>query len=523
MRLSTWLPALALLPSATLAAEGPIYTYTPATHRIAAPPPPDPVLTWKYFEKGTTFHYNTTAPAKNNWIGLFYAFGGGPDNGTKVMEPLDWKYAPDKDGVLRFDTSKYATGSYKAFFMAKDSYESLAPPTEFSVTDVTKVRFFADKMTLRPARDDEYYTYDIAKMTSVTGDPQNIYWMIYCNGDNWIKSTREGVLYGTPTKNSKRETKMAIKVTTRKNLSYFMEIVVPVRRADEPMVKQLKVVSMNMWLGGTLINDYHAKQVDIITKLDADIVSLQETQGIHALRLAHALGWWAYETWDASIISRYPIVEALTSTTKTAAVRIALDGDKQQVVVWGAHLGYTYYGPYGFCFDGKDTEGVLQLEQDSGRTDQAKELTEALKPYIDNGDKVPVIVTGDFNAPSHLDYTADSAHLHCGAGEIKWPSSWYPVEAGMKDSFREVNPDPVQEPGYTWSPIYLNNSDYDNKPEPKDRIDFIYYAGAMKANTSVAFMYQNPPPKPEPQQKDNNWPTDHRAVVTTFDFNVKID
>lgn len=517
MRLTTWF--WAALPSAVLAAEGPVYTYTPATHRIAPPAPLIPTLDWKFYDKGTTFHYNTTSPHDHNWIGLYYAFGGGPDNGTLEMEALAWKYAPGNEGVVHIDTSEFHKGPYKAYYMARDGYESLAPPTEFSVTNVKEVRFYAKKMTLRPAREGEYYTYDAAKMASITGDPENKYWLIYGSGEPWVHVTQSGVIYGTPNNKSDRVTRMAIKVDTRLNLSYFMEIVIPVRNTQEPLVTQLKVMSLNMWVGGTNVDDYHSKQVDLITKLDLDIIGLQETYGIHALRLAHALGWWAYETGDASIISRFPIVEALPSTNKTAAVRIAIDGDKQQVVVWGAHLGYTNYGPYGFCFDGKSADEVTQMEADSGRTAQAKEMTEAMKPYIDNADKVPVILTGDFNAPSHLDYTNTTSHINCQAGDFKWPSSWYPVEAGLKDSFREAHPDPVREPGYTWSPIFLTNPDYDNRPEPKDRIDFVYYAGStLRINSSEAYMLEQPVPKAEPKHKGNYWTTDHRAVLTVFDM-----
>ncbi|OAQ97368.1 hypothetical protein LLEC1_07891, partial [Akanthomyces lecanii] len=245
---------------------------------------------------------------------------------------------------------------------------------------------------------------------------------------------------------------------------------------------------------------------------------LQETEGIHALRLAHALGWWAYETSDASIISRYPIVETLGSTNKSAAVRIALDGDRQQVVVWAAHLAFQKYGPYGFCFDGKDSATVLQQEDASGRTAEAQELSDAIRPYVDGSDRVPVLLTGDFNSPSHLDYTAATSDLHCGAGEVQWPASWYPVQVGLRDSFREAHPDPVADPGHTWSPIYVSNPDYGDKPEPKDRIDFVYYAGAMRVKDSVAYMIDDPKPKPEPNQKNNYWTSDHRAVVTTFEL-----
>lgn len=52
----------------------------------------------------------------------------------------------------------------------------------------------------------------------------------------------------------------------------------------------------------------------------------------------------------------------------------------------------------------------------------------------------------------------------------------------MTDSFREINPSPKANPGYTWSTIYKMGWDKEEAwrytlPEPQDRIDFIYYKG----------------------------------------------
>lgn len=513
---------MAVLLRSVLAADGPVYTYVPPTWK-AAELPPFPELKWLPGETQGRFHYNTTFPDETNWIGIFYAFGGYPQNGTKVMDPVNWVYAPKSDGIAQINTTYMSPGSYRAYFMAKDGYETLAHPVEFSISPPGDVKFFTYNNWGRPAREGEYYTADVSQLASVAGDPMNNYRMVYSRGDGWLSITADGILYGTPTNKSDRISKIGLYVVTPNKLFNFLEMQIVVKAPDVPLVDSLTVMSMNMWCGGTNVDDYHEKQIGFITKANADIVGLQETSGVHAMRLAHALGWWAYQTPDSSIISRYPIVEVLNSTSKSAAVRIAIDGDKQQVVVWNAHLGYTKYGPYGFCFDKKDNAAVMQMEADSGRTAQAKELGAALKPYVDNSDKVPVILTGDFNAPSHLDWTSNSSSLHCGAGNVRWPSSWYVTETGMRDSFRELYPDPVAVPGNTWSPIYLTNGDYGNQAEPKDRIDFVYYAGAMKANQSTNWLTDGSRPQltAEPKSEKNYWTSDHLPVITTFQLNVQ--
>ena len=42
----------------------------------------------------------------------------------------------------------------------------------------------------------------------------------------------------------------------------------------------------------------------------------------------------------------------------------------------------------------------------------------------------------------------------------------------MVDTYREIFPNPIQYPGYTWTPVQSSN-------EVHDRIDFIYYSGKM--------------------------------------------
>jgi hypothetical protein len=73
---------------------------------------------------------------------------------------------------------------------------------------------------------------------------------------------------------------------------------------------------------------------------------------------------------------------------------------------------------------------------------------------LENADEVPVILTGDFNAPSHLDWTPEAASSHDGVHGVAWPTSKRVVGDGMKDSFREVNPQPELQGGVTWSPIF---------------------------------------------------------------------
>jgi endonuclease/exonuclease/phosphatase family metal-dependent hydrolase len=331
---------------------------------------------------------------------------------------------------------------------------------------------------------------------------------------SWVSVSSEGVVSGTPDSTNSPAT-VTIKATGTDGSTAQLTVSIPVRPSggDAKLVERLRVLTYNLWHGGTQVNDYHAKQVRFLSEIDVDVVGLQETTGGHALRLANALGWHAIQGESVAVISRWPFGESHGNPiTQGQGVRIAIDGDRQQVDFWNVHLGYTPYGPYDFCFDHMAVDAVLQREAESGRTGQIEATVAAMKASLDAADDVPVLLTGDFNAPSHLDWTEPAKDAHCGYFDVPWPTSKRPVDAGLADSFREAHPDPVDEPGITWSPIFLTN---EGRDEPMDRIDFIYYKGSGLQVVSSESQLRGDP-KPEPDHADNEWTSDHRAMLTEF-------
>lgn len=293
----------------------------------------------------------------------------------------------------------------------------------------------------------------------------------------------------------------------------------PTRRQDSN--NQLVVMSYNLWQGGTNVNGYHEKQVRFISESGADVVGLQETvDGEHASRLANALGWdvWASNQ-SAAILSRYPIVERYGETSAGGGIRINVNGDsedKKEINFWNTHLTAYPYGPYGFCNDGKSQEEVLGIEAESGRTGQMTEILAAMATQIANSDNVPVLLTGDTNAPSHLDYIEGLREKHCGIAGFGWPTSALPQQAGLIDSFRVAHPDPVAVSGTTWSPIFPFSEGATGTPEPQDRIDFIYATKQLRVTASRTTVVGKP--QPPPNEADNEWTSDHAAVITWFEL-----
>lgn len=281
-----------------------------------------------------------------------------------------------------------------------------------------------------------------------------------------------------------------------------LEEVTPARLRAMVAPRELRVMSWNLWYGGTKVDDHREKQLKVIAETGADVVGLQETYGTSAQELAEALGWHHHRAGEnLGVISRYPITarhgDPDVGFYGGTGVRVRLDGG-QEVDVWSAHLDYTPYGPYEARFDGLPAAELIAHE--GVRLEQMREILRRIAESATEA--VPVVLVGDFNAPSHLDWP-----------DVAWPVTRAAEEAGLRDSYREAHPDPVREPGHTWSPVHVEHEDGSGRPEPQDRIDFVLHRGLTVLDSRALVTGT---PRPWPEVAGNDWPSDHAAVVTTF-------
>ncbi|EGU72928.1 hypothetical protein FOXB_16562, partial [Fusarium oxysporum f. sp. conglutinans Fo5176] len=463
-----------------------------------------------------TFEYSTDRPNPANWIGLYYSAGGGPvDQEKGSSNSIEWKYAPRAQGSIQLDSSSLEPGNYTAFFLANGGYTWLAEPLQVikSREFGGDVSFIVSNVELPNARVGDRYSYSIRGL--VHGGNSDVRFSSEGSSD-WISINNDGVISGTPTSSGKATIRVR---ATGANSTASAFFTINVAASGSPLLSQLKVLSVNMWNGGTEVTNYHDKQVRFFASSGADVVGIQEDQqGRHVPRLADALGWHYWSSGgDIGVLSKYPITESygiISGPSRSGGVKISLDDKKQQINFFVAHLGYTPYGPYDTCFNHLPVEKILQHEAQSGRTPQMKATLAGMKNQLAQADDTPVFLVGDFNAPSHLDYVEGLKDKNCGYSGIKWPTSILPEEAGLIDSFRVAHPDPVADQGITWSPIYIWNSGY-GKPEPRDRIDFILYKGqGLNVTDSRTVVVDDP--KPEPNHRENEWFSDHAAVLSTL-------
>jgi hypothetical protein len=93
---------------------------------------------------------------------------------------------------------------------------------------------------------------------------------------------------------------------------------------------------------------------------------------------------------------------------------------------------------------------------------------------------------------------------------MRWPVSLAMEESGFRDSYREVYPDPVADPGFTWTAGYP--APYVYPWEVFDRIDFVWAAGAIETNASGVIGES----RANADLAIRPWPSDHRAVASSF-------
>jgi endonuclease/exonuclease/phosphatase family metal-dependent hydrolase len=272
-------------------------------------------------------------------------------------------------------------------------------------------------------------------------------------------------------------------------------------------ITSLKVMTYNILVGGAQYGPL-SRTVGVIQTAQADIIGIQEVGG-SAQSIANSLGFFYHGfNSDIAIISRYPIVQVLNQ-----GVQLQLS-PTQSAYVFDVHLAPYPYQPYDIRDGLIMTEAQAISAAQATRGQSVANLLSEITPALNSS--APVFLTGDFNEPSHLDWTqaAANAGLHFGK-KVDWPTSHSITNAGLSDAFRDLRPDVINDPGNTWTPGSPAPNIAAN--EVHDRIDFVYYAGANVAPVTAKTLGYN--------ANDSStdiavqpYPSDHRAVVVNFNI-----
>jgi exonuclease III len=271
--------------------------------------------------------------------------------------------------------------------------------------------------------------------------------------------------------------------------------------------KSVSVMTWNIWHGG-LHGDKSvefeqdtsntANVLKVILQENPDILFMQETYccGMDIAKDAAFIYSWRGSS-NLSIHSRYPIIDTIEIFRPFNSHAVIIDVDGTSILF--VNLWLHYLPDY---FQDIKTMTPDSLIQGEG-TSRLQEITSIMN-YVDsleNKLNMPVILGGDFNSGSHLDWIERTKESHYGK-VVEWPVSKLMAERGYSDSFREAHPDPLETMQGTWG--FLSDDII------SDRIDFIYYKGS-KLNTSHSKIVMDDP-------TGGFFNSDHRAILSIFSY-----
>ena len=266
----------------------------------------------------------------------------------------------------------------------------------------------------------------------------------------------------------------------------------------------------------------------VITACRADVVGVQEDDGSDGLLKELGRDWHR----AGNVYAKHPLTQI------AGGVRVHLPNDRLFVIV-NTHWWPT--GGYGPSVVQKRLEkGDVPQDLDKFETQILKatsgiargprgylNLINRVKPLIEAGEVV--VVTGDFNEPSHQDWTQAAAErgmdrwVKNTSGrplrfKVAWAGSVALEKAGLSDAYRTRFPDEIKKPGNTWTPPYPDGlpgrQPYHH--QVLDRIDRIHFTGVHLRVLDAAVVGEDK--RICEIAHSGPWVSDHRAVVATFEF-----
>lgn len=320
--------------------------------------------------------------------------------------------------------------------------------------------------------------------------------------------------------------------------------------------EQISVLQLNIWQEGTVVAGGFEAIVDEIARLQPDFVTLSEVRNyrdtrfcdrITAALAAKGLEYYSFYSEDSGLLSRYEITDSATvfplRNDHGSVYRLDAEVKGRKVRVFTGHLDYlndTYYEVRGY--DGNnwrrmeapltDVATIMERNALSMRDEAVRSVIADSREAMEEG--ALVFFGGDFNEPSHLDWTEATRDMadHNGV-VIDWPVTRMLHDAGFRDAYRALYPDPVTHPGYTYpadnADVAVGRLTWAPLADERERIDYVFYyprEGLRVVEASITG------PKGcivrservADAGSDNHilplgaWPSDHKGVFVRFEL-----
>lgn len=317
--------------------------------------------------------------------------------------------------------------------------------------------------------------------------------------------------------------------------------------------KEMIVLQMNIWQEGTMVKGGFDAIADEVARLEPDIVMFSEVRNYQGKqfipRMLQALDdrgkkyYGESSTLDVGILSKYEIFGQTPNCPQAkdggSVLKAKINFEGRTVVIYSAHLDYTHYACYlprgynGVTWKKMDAPVLDALAIEKANNESLRD--EAILHVIEDARSEEgniIILGGDFNEPSHLDWKENTKNLwdHNGV-VVRWDCSVLLSNAGFKDAYRVKYPNPVTHPGFTFPSdnegVPVEKLSWAPEADERDRIDFIYFVPDKRLKLEkIAILGPDRSivrgKRVKEEGKDwfiepiSVWPTDHKAILATF-------
>lgn len=321
--------------------------------------------------------------------------------------------------------------------------------------------------------------------------------------------------------------------------------------------KLFKVLQLNLWHEGSVVPNGYQSIVEEIIDKNADIVLLCEINNRNGVDFisklttdlkSRGLNYHSISneaSVDVATLSKYPILAQNTLYEKEnrqgQVLKTKISIHNHPIIFYSIHLDYTNYA----CYLPRGYDGVTWQKMEKPITDvqeivnanRKSKRDEAIADLIADAAKeskrYSIIIGGDFNEPSHLDWIEENKNLYDRRGAVvPWDCSTMLYAAGYKDAFRMKYPYAVTHPGFTYpsynADVPANKIAWAPEADDRDRIDYIYYKTPRKKLKLQDIKIVGPESTiryAQKQEKDSEdefvlpkaaWPSDHKGLLATF-------
>jgi len=291
------------------------------------------------------------------------------------------------------------------------------------------------------------------------------------------------------------------------------------KKSGNTEVQEFSVLAWNIWHGAnneSLKEDGRPHATGIIKELHPDIVLMVETYG-SGKRIADSLGYNFHliapentapddERINLSIMSRFPLGERFDfyNPFNIGGIEIFLN-DSVKIHAFATWLNYQPWEDDPLTLN-KTPEELIEWEKSGTRKAEVDTILKGLRPFLEKTDEIPLILGGDFNIWSHLDWQQETKDRHNDLIVDWWTTSMF-EKAGLIDSYREVHPNAREFPGITWDQSGIKD---------EHRIDYIFYKGERLEAVSSKIRKEPVNGTIKINGKEFMYPSDHGLVLTKF-------